>query len=84
MVSGGAVGVDSTAHEGALGAGGLTVAVLGCGLSFRYPRDAALTLAAIEAHGALTSECPPWNAPDRVSLLARNRITAASLGVQNG
>ncbi len=36
-----------------------------------------MILAAIEARGVLISECPPWHAPDRVSLLARSRITAA-------
>ena len=80
VVSGGAVGVDARAHQGALAAGGLTAAVLGGGLSFRYPQDTTTMLAAISAHGVLISECPPWRAPDRVSLLARNRIIAALAG----
>ncbi len=77
VVSGGAVGIDTQAHQGALAAGGLTAAVLAGGLSFRYPRDAAMMLGQIETHGVLISECPPNHAPDRSSLLARNRITAA-------
>jgi DNA processing protein len=77
VVSGAAAGVDSKAHQGALGAGGLTVAVLGGGLSFRYPREATTMLAAIGAQGMLVSECPPCHAPDHASLLARHRVTAA-------
>ena len=77
VFSGASSGVDTQAHKGALGAGGLTVAVLAGGLSVRYPRDAATMLATIEAHGVLISECPPVHAPDRTSLLARNRMTAA-------
>lgn len=80
VVSGAACGVDSGAHMGALAAGGLTVAVLGGGLSFRYPRETAMMLAAIAGQGVLVSECPPWHAPDRVSLLARQRVTAALAG----
>ena len=80
VVSGGAAGIDSKAHTGALAAGGLTVAVLGGGLSFRYPRHATMMLAAIESHGAVISERPPVDAPDRASLLARNRVTAALAG----
>jgi len=80
VVSGGAVGVDARAHQGALAAGGLTAAVLGGGLTFRYPQDTTMLLAAIGSQGVLVSECPPWHAPDRSSLLARNRITAALAG----
>jgi len=37
VVSGLALGVDAAAHEGAVGAGGLTVGVLGCGIDVTYP-----------------------------------------------
>jgi DNA processing protein len=77
VISGGAAGVDCKAHAGALAADGLTVAVLGGGLSSRCPRETAMMLAAIGAQGMLVSECPPWHAPDRASLLARHRVTAA-------
>lgn len=76
VVSGLAVGIDAAAHEGALGAGGLTVAVLGCGLARRYPRANRDLRARIERGGAVMSEYwvdtppAPWRFP------ARNRIVA--------
>lgn len=77
IVSGGAFGVDSCAHRGALAVGGLTVAVLASGLSYGYPRGHHELFAAIAQHGALVSEIPPDRAPTRPGFLIRNRIIAA-------
>jgi DNA processing protein len=77
VVSGGAFGIDASAHRGALAAGGITVAVLAGGLEFGYPRGHGELFAAIAAHGILVSECPPDRGPTRPGFLIRNRIIAA-------
>lgn len=76
VVSGLALGIDAEAHAGALEAGGLTVAVLGCGAAVGYPRANAALRARIAAHGAVCGEYwqhtppAPWRFP------ARNRIVS--------
>ena len=77
VISGGAYGIDSRAHLGALAADGLTVAVLASGLSYGYPRGHQELFAAISAQGLLVSECPPDRAPTRPGFLVRNRLIAA-------
>jgi DNA processing protein len=77
VISGGAFGIDASAHRGALAADGLTVAVLAGGLHYRYPRGNAGLFAAIAAQGVLVSECPPDQPPTRPGFLIRNRIIAA-------
>ena len=77
VVSGGAFGIDASAHRGALAADGVTVAVLAGGLEFGYPRGHSELFAAIAASGILVSECPPENGPTRPGFLIRNRIIAA-------
>jgi DNA processing protein len=77
IVSGGAFGIDQSAHRGALAADGLTVAVLAGGISYGYPRGHAALFAAIAAQGLLVSECPPDHGPTRPGFLIRNRIIAA-------
>jgi DNA processing protein len=77
IVSGGAYGVDASAHRGALAADGLTVAVLAGGLQYCYPRGHADLFAGIAAQGVLVSECPPDQAPTRPGFLVRNRLIAA-------
>src|SRR3984885_10130635 len=77
VVSGGAFGIDAGAHQGALAADGLTVAVLAGGLSYGYPKAHAGLFAAIAAPGAAVSECPPDQHPTRPGFLVRNRIIAA-------
>ncbi|MDD2417956.1 MAG: DNA-processing protein DprA [Oscillospiraceae bacterium] len=82
IISGGACGVDTIAHEAAIAAGGLTVAVQGCGLDVCYPRQNSLLRENIVKSGAVISEYPPGTPPLRHHFPLRNRlISGMSLGV---
>lgn len=81
VASGLAAGIDTAAHEGALAASGLTIAVLGTGPDVAFPRGNAGLLARITAAGAVVSEHPPGTGPRREHFPSRNRILAGlSLG----
>lgn len=79
VVSGGAIGVDSAAHRGALAAGGATVVVLGTGIDIAYPQRNTAMFEAIASSpaGALVSSFPPGATPRAGNFIARNRIIAA-------
>lgn len=83
VISGLAFGIDSAAHKGCLDAGGLTAAVLACGLDEIYPKsNERLAKNIIDAGGALISEYPLGTAPFRHRFIERNRIVSGlSLGV---
>ena len=77
IVSGGAVGCDQAAHQGALDVGGTTLVVLGCGADVIYPaRAEALFNQVLEAKGALVSEAPWGSTPTKWGFKKRNRIIA--------
>jgi DNA processing protein len=76
VASGLAAGIDTAAHEGALAAGGTTVAVLGTGPDVPYPRANTALHARIAAAGAVVSEHPPGTGAQRGHFPSRNRILA--------
>jgi DNA processing protein len=77
VVSGGAYGIDAAAHRGALGGGGVTAAVLACGVDRAYPVAHANLFERIVEEGLLISEWPPGADPHRHRFLIRNRVIAA-------
>ena len=77
IISGGAYGIDSAAHKGALIAEGSTVAVLAAGIDVAYPAGNARLFAEICENGALVSEVLPGAHAIPSRFLTRNRIIAA-------
>lgn len=76
-VSGGALGIDSAAHEGALTAAGGTVCILGMGLGHQYLPEKAFMRRRIAKHGVLLSETTPFEGPTLSTFPRRNRLIAA-------
>ena len=74
VVSGGALGIDASAHEGALEAGGVTVCVLGCGLGTRYLMENDAMRREITKNGAVITEYIPFCPASRTTFPVRNRI----------
>lgn len=83
IVSGGARGVDTQAHKGALAGGGRTVAFLGCGVDVAYPSSNHTLFSEIAgSSGAVVSEFGMGTRPEPWRFPARNRlISGMSLGV---
>jgi DNA processing protein len=76
ITSGLAQGIDASAHQGALAAQGITLAVLGTGIDIVYPRCHRSLFADIESRGALISEFPLGTPPKRGNFPRRNRLIA--------
>ena len=76
VISGGASGVDTASHKGALKAQGQTVAVIGCGLNHIYPRENVDLFGEIALNGLMLSEFPMNTAPLAYNFPRRNRIVS--------
>lgn len=80
VVSGAARGIDAAAHEGALAAGGSTLAVMGCGIDGVYPAASRDLVRRIRTTGTVLSEYPPRTPALQRNFPARNRIVAGLCG----
>jgi DNA processing protein len=76
VVSGGARGIDTAAHQGALAGKGRTIAVLGTGINLIFPPENAALYERIAANGAIITQFPFNRQADKQSFPIRNRIVA--------
>ena len=88
IVSGMARGIDAEAHQGALDAGGPTIAVLGCGVDIVYPPEHIDLYRQIQKQGAVISEFKLGRRADKQTFPMRNRViagmTLATLVIESG
>jgi DNA processing protein len=76
VVSGGARGIDTAAHQGALSGKGRTICVLGTGINIVFPPENGELFERIAANGAIVSQYPFNRKADKQSFAIRNRIVA--------
>jgi len=76
IVSGLAAGIDAAAHQGTLDVGGFTVAVMGCGIDYPYPKRNQPIYERIVETGVVMSEYPMGSRPAKWTFPQRNRILA--------
>jgi DNA processing protein len=76
VVSGGARGIDTAAHQGAMSAKGRTLCVLGTGINIVFPPENKDLFERIAANGAIMTQFPFNRRGDRQSFAIRNRIVA--------
>ncbi len=88
IVSGFALGIDSVSHTSALKAGGFSIAVIGCGLDYPYPKENFNFREKFIKRGLIVSEFIPQSPPEAWCFPHRNRIIsgmcASSLVIQAG
>lgn len=93
VISGLADGIDTAAHEGAIMAGGYTLAVLGCGLKHNYPAsNLRLRQRILDSGGGVLSEFPPslraqtWNFPRRNRIISglSSGVIIIEAGIKSG
>ena len=77
IISGGAYGIDTHAHKGALIAEGITIAVIASGIDINYPAGNERLFTEIAELGAIVSEVMPGTPAFPSRFLTRNRIIAA-------
>jgi DNA processing protein len=77
VVSGGAYGIDTASHQGALSVGGLSIAVLAGGINRLYPLENQKLFKDITKSGLLISEVMPNSESKPYRFLIRNRLIAA-------
>ena len=76
IVSGMAKGIDAYSHIGAIQQGGKTIAILGCGIDYCYPKQNKELYEQIKKNHLLISEYPNDLAPQKDFFKRRNRIVA--------
>jgi DNA processing protein len=81
VVSGLARGIDTEAHRAALAAGARTIAVMGTGITRRYPAENTDLATEITGNGALVSQFWPTSPPGRYTFPRRNVVTS---GISQG
>jgi len=77
IISGGAYGIDASAHKSTLALQGNTVAVMAGGIEKLYPSGNSQLLKRVTETGAVLSEMPPGSTPTKWRFLQRNRLIAA-------
>ena len=77
IISGGAYGIDASAHKSTLALQGNTVAVMAGGIEKLYPSGNSQLLKRVTETGAVLSELPPGSIPTKWRFLQRNRLIAA-------
>ncbi|MBL9127719.1 MAG: DNA-protecting protein DprA [Verrucomicrobiales bacterium] len=76
VVSGGARGIDTAAHQGALAAGGRTICVFGTGIDRVFPAENAGLFDRAAEQGAILTQFPFDRPADKQTFPIRNRIVA--------
>jgi DNA processing protein len=76
VVSGGARGIDTAAHQGSISAKARTIAVIGTGINVVFPSENAALFERISENGAVITQFPFNRPADKQSFPIRNRIVA--------